>query len=128
MDKLFTLYRYLAKNQNGDPENSYTVAYHALESFLDILNEMEYWGKRVHDHGGLDWDEAERLTQRLTEGFQAALCVINGDAVKAIHTFTESHLALEEYDTLFTLMEQTKEETEKLCSEDALGDLDEHPF
>ncbi len=128
MDKLFTLYRYLANNTHPNSENSYTTAYRALESFLDIVSEMEYWGKQVHDYGGFDWGEAERLTQRLTEGFKTALCVINGDAVKAIHTFIESHLALEEYDALFTLMEQTKEETEKLCSEDALGDLDDFPF
>jgi hypothetical protein len=127
MDKLFTLYRYLAKNQNGDPENSYTSAYHALESFLDIVNEIEYWSEQVHDLGGLSWEEADRITEQLTDGFKTALCSINGDAVKAIHDFTTSHIELKEYDLLLTLIGQSKEAA-KACEEDELVDLDDFPF
>jgi hypothetical protein len=94
MNTLFTLYRYLARNKNDHPENSYTTAYRALESFLDIVEELEYWGEKVYDNGGFDWDEADRLTSRLTDGFKTALCSINDDAVKAIHDFIESHITM----------------------------------
>jgi hypothetical protein len=130
MNTLFTLYRSLAQNQPGDPENSYTTAYRALESFLDILNEMDYWGEQVHERGGLDWEEADRLTERLTDGFKTALCSIKGDAVKAIHDFTESYIGLKDYDPLLTLIEQSKEAAEKAIEEyeDDVGDLDDFPF
>ncbi len=130
MERLFKLYRYLAQSKHTDPQNSYTVAYHALEAFLDTLSELEYWGEHVHDHGGFGWEEADRLTGRLTEGFKAALCVISGDAVKAIHAFTESHLALDDYGVLLQLIKQSKEEAEKAHqeSENCLGDLDDYPF
>jgi hypothetical protein len=130
MDKLFTLYRYLAQNQHDDPENSYTTAYRALESFLDIVDELEYWGEQVYDNGGFDGEEADRLTSRLTEGFKTALCRTNDDAVKAIHDFTQSHIGLKGYDPLLTLIEQSKEAAEKSCEEDddELGNLDDLPF
>jgi hypothetical protein len=117
-------------SKHDDPENSYTTAHRALESFLDIMSEMDPWGEQVRDRGGLDWEEAARLTSRLTEGFKTALCSINGDAVKAIHDFTQSHIGLKDYDPLLTLIEQSKEAAEKAIEEDEDdgGDLDDFPF
>jgi hypothetical protein len=128
MEKLFILYRYLANNQHADPENSYTTAYRALESFLDILYEIEYWGQQAHERGGLSWEEADRITEQVTDGFKTALCSINGDAIKAIHDFTASHIGFNDYDPLLALMGQSKEVAETACEEVEPADLDDFPF
>jgi len=130
MSELFTLYRYLVQNRDAD-ENPYNDTLRALEAFLNILTELESWGKNIANYGSLDWDEALVVTDKIVQGHKAALCARhNNDAVAAVVNFAASHVSLGEYEALILALTKQKELEEKAYkeAEEALGDLDDHPF
>ena len=64
-------------------------------------------------------------------GHKTALCSLHeGNATAAIVDFAKSHMRLEEYDALIKALQEQKEAEEKAYkdAEEALGDLDDHPF
>jgi hypothetical protein len=128
--ELFTLYRYLVHNQDkSDESNPYTHALHALESFLNILIELDTWGKDIANYGGLEWDEGTTITDTIIDGYKTALCAIhNNDAVATLTDFATSHVGLEKFGDLIAALQKEKEAEEKARKEDHLGDLDDHPF
>lgn len=132
MSALFTLYRYLAQNQDtSDEGNPYSDTLRALEPFLDMLTELESWGKNIANYGSLDWDEALIVTDKIINGHKAALCAKhNNDAVATLTDFAMSHVDLEKVGDLIAALQKEKEAEEKARkeAEEALGDLDDHPF
>jgi len=125
MDKLFTLYRYLARSQSSA---YYAEALRAIESVLDMTAELESWGGIVQDFGDLDWRQVSEITKKAKEGHRIGLCVACGSSMQAIVDFAKESVSLQDYDVLIKLLQEQKEAALKLQQENSLGDLDDHPF
>lgn len=133
MEKIFRLYRYLAQNQDRhNDDNPYNTALRTLESVLDLLAVLEGWGQRVVDRGGFEWKDCEQIVEQIAVSHKTGLCEANGQqgAMHAIIDFADTHIPLGEYDGLIAMLMAQKEAEQQRYkeSEEALGDLDDHPF
>jgi hypothetical protein len=96
MDNLLRLYRYLSTCYHVDQESAYGDTYRALEQVLDLLGELDWWGRCLIEHGGMDWEQAEALTERIIEMHKTALCDHAGQSsLEAILDFAQTHIPLE---------------------------------
>jgi hypothetical protein len=101
MDNLFTLYRYLATNRHlTDEQNPYTRAFFVLDSYLEIEREIASYADIIRSTGGLQWSEAEELTQRILTGFETGLNSHHGTTVSAAIDFMQKYISLDDIDDL----------------------------
>jgi len=130
MSELFTLYRYLVRSQDRrNDDNQYNQALRALEPVLDLITELEAWGKNIEEGGGIDWDDAQTITDRIAAGHRAALCAFADGAANAIIVFAAEALPLQGYDRVIEVLKEQQEKEKKLEEEiSKIGDLDDHPF
>ncbi len=132
MEKLFRLYRYLSQcKRPEDEDNSYNVALRTLEPVLDNLAELESWGQNIIDTGGIQWDDADKITERIIEHHKTALCEYSATGLEAVINFASTHIQTNEWDELIARCQEQKSIAEK-AEEDyrALFEdgLDTHPF
>ena len=134
MDDLFVVYRYLTNNRHmTDDQNPYTIAHRTLDSYLEIEREMAYYANVIRTTGGLDWDEAEQLTERLLAGFETGLNTYHGDVLRAAQSFMQKYISSGDIGELIEACKHEqarmqREEEQASQDDDELGDLDEHPF
>jgi hypothetical protein len=96
MDPLLRLYRYLSTASHADSMGVYADAYRALEQVLDLLSVLDWWGRYLTQHGGMDFAQAETLTERIIEGHKTALCEhASQSCLEAVLDFAETHVPLE---------------------------------
>lgn len=132
MDKLFRLYRYLSqcKHREND-DNSYNVALRTIEPVLDNLAELESWGQHIIDTGGMQWDDADKITERIIEHHKTALCEHSGTGLEAVVNFASTHIQVNDWDELIARCQEQKataikeEEDYRALFEDG---LDTHPL
>jgi hypothetical protein len=117
MDNLFHLYRYLVQSQE-DQNNPYNQALRTIESFLNILSELEVWGQHVIEDGGFQWEQADIVRDRTLEGCKTVLCAHFDNAQDAILEFALSHLPTSEYDDLIQALAAQKEREASELEED----------
>ena len=130
MNDLFYLYRYLSQNQHPQEEdNRYNVALRALEPVLDILRELDFWGSWIREHGGLDWNQADKVREEIITGHKAALVSHFKTSLSAIIDFAGEYISLNNIDTLLEALQKQKQEMiEAQRGNEELGDLDDYPF
>jgi hypothetical protein len=130
MDDLFTLYRYLARNQHGEEDNPYVVALHTLEPVLDLLAELESTGSFIRDQGGIEWLRASAITEKIIESYKSGLCLHADSSLEAVKDFASTHISLDEIDKLIDALHEQKLTLQafKKLEDEELGDLAEHPF
>lgn len=95
-DALFALYRYLSRNQDHKDENNpYTVAWRRLDALLGIQKELDYWGRYIIDYGGINWEDADVIKDRIIQGCKTVLCeASDGSSAKALVDFAATHVNL----------------------------------
>lgn len=133
MEKLFRLYRYLSQCKHRENEdNSYNVALRALEQVCDLLGELDYWGQHIINEGGMQWEDADRITERIIDHHKTSLCeYAHQNAITAIIDFASTHTSTKEIDEVCKLLQEQKakaEEAHGSYTDMPLGDLDDHPF
>lgn len=129
MDNLFVLYRYLVQSRSRTNEDSnYNIALRALENVLNIIIELEPSAQMVKDNGGFDWEQAERLRDRIIEGHQVGLVDHYGTVKEMFVALAEKYLPLTDFDFVITDLERMKQAAIARQSLDDLGEIDEHPF
>ena len=130
MDNLFVLYRYLVQSKHLTDENvPYNCALRALNTLLEILRTLDYYGNEVRDRGGLDFTDAELIEKNIVEGYAVGLFSHHGESVKEmLVAIVEKYLPLEDFDFVIANLERAKKAAERRKSLDDLGEIDEHPF
>ncbi|HZT98088.1 MAG TPA: hypothetical protein VFA10_00415 [Ktedonobacteraceae bacterium] len=116
MDDLFVVYRYLTNSRHTtDHQNPYTIAHRALDSYLEIECEIASYANKIHTTGGLQWSEAEKLTEHILTGFETGLNNHHGDVLSAAIHFMQKYLSL---DDIGDLIEACKHEQARLQREE----------
>ncbi len=147
MNDLFTVYRYLALNQQDerflalsqepDPDESdpvlpYTRAFKMLDAYVDIQNEIQFYSTQIRSTGGLTWDEARRLAGEILTGYEVGLIRGHGSPLTAAIDFVQKYIGLNDIDALIEACEAEKkrmeheddEESAAREEEERLFDLD----
>src|SRR5712692_8270694 len=115
MDDLFVVYRYLALNRHRiDEHNPYNVAFETVDAYVDIEGEMAYYANKIRSTGGLNFDEAEKLTERLLIGFGTGLNRHHGTTLLATIDFVRKYISL---DDIGKLIEACQEEKARMIRE-----------
>lgn len=116
MDDLFVVYRYLALNRHRTNEdNPYNVAFQALDSYVDVEREIAYYASKIKSTGGLSWDEAKKLTERLLTGFETGLNRHHGTTLSTAIDFIQQYISL---DDINKLIEACQEEKARMIREE----------
>src|ERR1022692_4852360 len=116
MDDLFVVYRYLALNRHRTNEsNPYNVAFQAFDSYVDMEREIASFAGKIKATGGLGWEEAEKLTERLLTGFETGLNNHHDTTLAAAIDFVRKYISL---DDIGKLIEACQEEKARMIRED----------
>jgi hypothetical protein len=111
VDDLFIVFRYLALHRSRTDEyNQYNVAFEALDDYVNILPEISHYAERISKTGGLDWDEAEKLTERLLTGFETGLNRHYGTTLSTAISFVQKYLASDDIEKLVSFCTKALEE------------------
>jgi hypothetical protein len=114
--ELLKLYRYLAKNS----DDSFQDALDVLSDFLDILQEVESWGRVVlQDDTSID---PETFRDAIVVRVQYLLGKAADSPTDAVMWLIESHAENINLDRLITFIEHRK------TAQSQAELLDEHPF
>lgn len=118
MDNLLVLVHYLANNHASnmlrkDEDNPYSVAYRALDSYIEISRELDTYGERIRSTGGLDWNEAKKMTEYLVTGFETGLNNHHDTTLQAATSFVQKYLNIEDIDKLIDACHQEKKRMER---------------
>lgn len=114
MDAAFELYRYLVHNRHRTDDNTpYNVAYRAFESYLEIDRDLSYFAGLAHAHGGFEFEQAEKLTERLITSFEAGLSDHHGSALLAAISFVQKYIGLDDIDMLIDACHEEKKRMER---------------
>jgi hypothetical protein len=107
MDDLFVVYRYLTHSRHTtDHQNPYNVAHRALDSYLDVEPEIAYYANRIRTTGGLTFEEAEKLTERIVAGFETGLNNYHGETLPAAIDFMKKYISLDDMPELIDACQQ----------------------
>jgi len=117
MDTLFTVYRYLVQNKNrNDEHNPYNIASRTLDAYLDIERELRFYANKIQTSGGLCWEDAQDLTEKMLIGFETGLNQHHGTALLTAIAFAKVYLSPEGIDKLIEACQ--KEKTRKIQHEE----------
>ncbi|SRR5579884_115486 len=116
MDDLFVVYRYLTNSRHTtNHQNPYTSAHRTLDSYLEIEREIASYANKIRTTGGLQWSEAEKLTEQILTGFETGLNSHYGDVLSTATNFMQKYLSL---DDIADLIEACKHEQARLQREE----------
>lgn len=116
MDDLFVVYRYLALNRHKTNEhNPYNVAFETFDAYVDIEREIAYYANKIRSTGGLGWDEAEKLSERILTGFETGLNRHHGTTLSTAIDFVQKYISL---DDIGKLIEACQEEKARMIREE----------
>ena len=109
MDDLFVVYRYLTLHRSrSDESNPYNVAFEALDDYINVEPEIAYYAKRIRETGGLDWSEAEKLTERILTGSETVLNRHYETTLSTAIAFVHKYISLDDIDMLIKACEREK--------------------
>jgi hypothetical protein len=116
MDNLFIVYRYLALNRHRtNDDNPYNVAFRAFDSYVDMEREIAYYAGKINSTGGLMFEDAEKLTERLITGFETGLNNHHGATLATAIDFVKKYISL---DDIGKLIEACQEEKARMIREE----------
>jgi cobyrinic acid a,c-diamide synthase len=116
MDDLFIVYRYLVLNRHRtNDDNPYNAAFRAFDSYVDMEREIAYYAGKISSMGGLDFEDAEKLTERLLTGFETGLNNHHGTTLATAIDFVKKYISL---DDIGKLIEACHEEKARMIRED----------
>lgn len=116
MDDLFVVYRYLTNSRHTtDHQNPYNIAHRTLDSYLEIERAIVYYANKIRTTGGLQWSEAEKLTEHILTGFETGLNNHHGEVLSAAINFMQKYISL---DDIGDLIEACKHEQARMQHEE----------
>jgi hypothetical protein len=116
MDDLFVVYRYLTNSRHTtDHQNPYNSAHRTFNSYLEIERELASYASKIRTAGGLQWSEAEKLTEHILTGFETGLNTHHGDVLSAAMNFMQKYLS---FDEIGDLIEACKHEQARMQREE----------
>lgn len=122
MDDLFTVFRYLATNRNAtDKQNPYSIAFSALNDYIETQSEIAFYAKKIRDTGGLTWDEANALTEHILIDSEVGLIKHHGSPSAAAIRFIERYVSLEKIGELIESCQQEQARMQREEDEEKRG-------
>jgi hypothetical protein len=88
--------------------NQYNVAFKPFDSYVDIEREIAYYAGKIKSTGGLSWDEAEKLSERILTGFETGLNRHHGTTLSAAINFVQKYISLDDIGKLIEACQQEK--------------------